>query len=147
MSRFQDVFVGARVYNNADISINDATGTALTYNSERYDTDTIHSTTVNPSRLTVFTAGKYLIIGNVHWDADGSGTGTRTLSLRLNGATNIGRVRFEPEDEEHVMVVGTIYDLSVTDYVEFVAFQSSGGALDVESVANLSPEFMMSRIG
>ncbi|GAI45580.1 unnamed protein product, partial [marine sediment metagenome] len=41
----------------------------------------------------------------------------------------------------------TIYDLSVGDYVELLAFQTSGDVLDVSYAGNYSPEFMMHRIG
>ena len=50
---------GARVYNTGNLTITNATETALTYNSEHFDTDTIHDTGSNTSRLTCKTAGKY----------------------------------------------------------------------------------------
>ena len=37
----------------------------------------------------------------------------------------------------------TLYELAVNDYVELVVYQSSGGALNVVSSGNHSPEFMM----
>ena len=52
--------IGARVYNDANISIPDNTETAVTFNTEEWDTDTIHDPSTNPERLTAKTAGKYL---------------------------------------------------------------------------------------
>ena len=57
--------VGARVHNSANISVSDSTWTSMTFDSERYDTDSIHSTASNTSRLTCVTAGKYLIIATL----------------------------------------------------------------------------------
>jgi hypothetical protein len=138
---------GARVYNNANISIGNDSWTALTFNSERYDTDTIHDTTTNTGRLTCVTAGKYVISGHVRFPANNANY--RSVAIKLNGTTymaiqksvNMGA------GEAVMMSVSTIYSLSATDYVELVVHQNSGGALNVEYVANYSPEFAMQRIG
>jgi len=139
---------GARVYNNANISIENNTNTALTFNSERYDTDSIHNTSTNTSRLTCNTAGKYLIIGNVVWAA--SAGNLRFAWIVLGGTTYLvgdirnGQVAGATYDE---IVIATIYDLAVTNYVEFFVKQTSGGALNAFSAAAIGPEFMMHRIG
>ena len=75
--------IGARVYNNANISIPDSTVTALTFNSERWDTDSIHSTVSNTSRLTAQTASKYDIKGNIKWASNSTGTRLIIINLRL----------------------------------------------------------------
>src|SRR3972149_10227706 len=62
-----------RVYNNASISINNATWTALTFNAERFDADDLHESVTNPGRLTCKIAGKYLIFGHVVFDSNGTG--------------------------------------------------------------------------
>lgn len=150
MALFSEVFVGARVYNNASISVNNATLTALTFNSERYDNDTIHDTSSNSGRLTCNTAGKYLIAGHIQWGDDA--TGFRLIAIRLNGTTYIGihshpAVANNATDNATYQSVSTIYDLSVGNYVELVVEQISGGALNVVSSGNFSPEFEMNRIG
>lgn len=137
---------GTRVYNNADISIPNDTVTVLTFNSERYDTDSIHSTVANTSRLTCQTAGKYIICANTRFAA--SATGRRMFQFMLNGSIIITEVQLPATAADHMgFSLSTIYDLSVGDYVEHTAFQNSGGALDVKCSANFSPEFMMQRIG
>ena len=50
--------IGAHAYHNAAQSINTASETTLALNSERWDTDSIHDTAVNNSRLTCVTPGK-----------------------------------------------------------------------------------------
>jgi hypothetical protein len=134
-----------RVYHNANQSIADDTYTTLAFNSERFDTDTIHDTVTNNERLTCKTAGKYLIAVNLLFASNN--TGGRTVALILNGATNIGRqsCAADPAQETGVSV-STVYDLAVGDYITVMAYQSSGGALNVVAAGNQSPEFMMVRI-
>lgn len=137
---------GARVFHNANQSIPNLTATILAFNSERYDTDTIHDPVINNSRLTAKTAGKYVIIGNIFWTSFVGGR--RTFNFRLNGATIIA-------NEEMPIAPGgisygalsTIYDLALNDYIELAVFQSSGAGLSILVSANFSPEFMMQRIG
>ncbi|MBI4637673.1 MAG: hypothetical protein HY727_15150 [Candidatus Rokubacteria bacterium] len=136
----------ARAYHNADQAITTATETALALNSERYDTDGIHDTVTNNSRLTCQTAGKYLIVGIARFKEHA--TGQRRLSIQLNGVTVIARAT-EPTNSGTAvteLAVATVYDLAATDYVELIAYQDSGGNLNVESVGNHSPEFMMHRL-
>lgn len=137
--------IGARVYNSANISIANATATLLTYDTERYDTDTIHSTSVNTGRLTCFTAGKYAIFAVVQWAANV--TGRRSLQIRINGTTTIvndSRMAVTDAGAGTVQAVATVYELAVGDYVESIVVQASGGALNVLAVGNVSPEFGMS---
>ena len=138
---------GARVYHNAAQSIPHATITVLAFNSERYDTDAIHDPVTNNSRLTAKTAGKYVISANVLYAPHS--TGVRYLRIRLNGAIYIAMVRDDaiaaPETSD--LSVTTIYSLSVNDYVEVIVYQTRGGALNVLSVSEHSPEFSMQRVG
>lgn len=136
----------ARVYHSVSQSIPNATVTVLAFNSERFDTDGIHDTVTNNSRLTCKTAGKYLIIGNIHFAANA--TGARAIHIRLNGATfiaNDGRASASATDV-NVLTISTLYQLNAGDYVELTVWQNSGGALNVLSSANFSPEFMMVKV-
>jgi hypothetical protein len=132
----------ARVYHNAAQTTATSVWLILAFNSERFDTDTIHDTVTNNSRLTCKTAGKYMINSNVEWA--GNATGARSMTLRLNGATDIAF-----DDVTPVAAVAfrqnlsTLYDLAVNDYVEVRASQNSGGNLNVNSTGNYSPEFSM----
>jgi len=135
--------VGCRVYNNAAITTVDLTAKTLTFNSERWDTDSIHSTVANTDRLTCQTAGKYYIWAGVYWE---SGNVTaRAVRIFLNGATLLA-VESIPGDASPGVAshaVSTIYDLDVGHYITIVVQQTSGGGLDVLSLANLSPEVAM----
>lgn len=136
--------MGARVYNSIDLSTANNTAIALTFDTERYDTASIHSS--NSSQLVAPRAGVYQIAGNVRWD--GSTTGKRDLYIRLNGGDAIAYTILTPTvDNAMAQNVSTIYYLVAGDYVELYVYQNSGGALDVKVLAKLSPEFMMQRIG
>ena len=137
---------GARVYNSGDIVVANSGWTVLTFDSERYDTDGIHDTGSNTSRLTCQTAGKYLIIGNAGFEAFAGWAG---LGIYLNNTTVIAQVghQFNNADSFPQMVISTIYNLAQTNYVELRANQISAGNKNVKAVANFSPEFMMQRIG
>lgn len=139
--------IRARAYNSTNISVvNAGSGTALTFDSERYDTNTIHSTSSNTGRLTCQTAGLYIITANIRFAANS--TGARGLYIRLNGTTFIGDISIPtvPSPDNTDLTVTVQYELVANDYVEAVAYQSSGGALNVLASGNFSPEFMMTRI-
>ena len=135
-----------RVFNSAVQSISNATETAVTFDSERWDTDNMHSTTANTSRLTAVTAGKYFILANVGFAQNG--TGIRFLRLRLNGneALPIAGVYVPASadiNSDHRMFVATYYNMALNDFVEVIIYQDSGGALNTLQNAQESPEFMM----
>lgn len=138
---------GARVYNDANISTADGSLHTLTFNQERYDTDTIHSTSSNPSRLTCKTAGIYAIVGSVAFAANG--VGRRLALIKFNGGSFIGIQQKEATagNVADQMTVSAQYEFAVDDYVELQSFQQSGGARDVTSISAYSPEFMMHKIG
>lgn len=138
--------VGARVYHSENTSIPNETWTALYFDSERYDTDDIHSVTVQTLRLTCKTAGKYVIALSVSFAANA--TGHRRIRIVHNGADPIAG-NFAPAINATVpcLSVATVYDLAVDGFLIAQVYQDSGGALDVLSLGNESPEFMMQRIG
>ena len=138
---------GARVYNSAAISVSNGVDTVMTFDTEAYDTDTMHSTVSNTGRLTCNTAGKYLIVGNVRWDT--SSASYRYAAIRLNGTTFIALNIVEPASASvpTEQIVTTIYDLAANDYVELIANQGTGGALDAALASPRAPAFMAQRIG
>lgn len=140
--------VGARVYHNAAQSIPNATLTALAFNSERYDTDGLHDTATNNSRLTATKAGVYLMTGTFAYGTAASGL--RQSYIRLNGATLLVAVNSGVAGGTTIATVHnptTLYQLAVGDYVELVAYQDTGGALNVNVFGNFSPEFAMHLLG
>lgn len=139
---------GARVTHSTAQTISTGTGvTTLAFNTERWDTDTIHDTVTNNSRLTCKTAGKYLI--GCHVTFASNATGSRAAFLMLNGTTYIAITRENTDTGSGFTTCiecTTVYDLAVNDYVECQVQQSSGGNLDVLSAGNFTPEFYMQRL-
>jgi len=141
------VIPAARVYHSVAQSIANNTLTALAFDSERFDTDSIHDVTTNNTRLTCNTAGKYFISGNISFA--GNDTGYRYVNITLNGTTKIAIKQCVAVAGGYstIVTIGTVYELAANDYVELCVLQNSGGALDIEFIGNYSPEFMMVKVG
>lgn len=124
------------VYNSAAQSIADNTLTAVTFNTEAHDTDTIHSATSNTSRLTIVTAGYYHVKGQVSWAA--STASYRMAQIRYNGSTILGQALAHPVQAAGV---ATIHELSkdlflnAGDYVELMVKHQVGSAINVNGGA------------
>jgi hypothetical protein len=134
----------ARVYNNAAIDPAPGGWVTLTFNTERFDTDAMHSTSTNTGRLTVPTGGDglYLIGGNLELDS-GGGTGSSDKGIRilLNGTTPIA-VNFNEmisTGVDTVIAISTVYALTAKDYVELQVYTE--GDVNVLADGNFSPEF------
>lgn len=137
---------GARVYNSADISISNATPTALTFNSERYDTSSIHSTSSNTGRLTLPIAGKWRIGATIDWDVNA--TGYRSVLIQKNGTTLLAaNTHPAASGVDTNQIISTEDVFAANDYVTLLVSQNSGGSLNVKSLGNYSPEFYCSFIG
>jgi hypothetical protein len=141
--------IGARVYNNAAITISTSSSTELTFNSEHYDTDSIHSTVSNTGRLTCQTAGKYLIGFSGAFDANA--TGYRSFRILLNGSTRISEVTFPSNSAATDSRVSLCcpWDCNVGDYFTVEVYQTSGGDLNIDyngTIHYISPEFWMQKI-
>lgn len=137
-----------RVYNNAGQNIATATFTALTFNSERYDTAGLHSTSSNTSRITIPTGGGgiYHIGASVRFASNS--TGARVVRIRRNGSGYIGVQEADASATgDHRMSLACDYFLFEGDYIEVMAFQSSGGVLSVDSESAMSPEFWVHWVG
>lgn len=133
--------IGARVYHSVDQSFANGAYAALAFNSERYDTDTIHSNVTSNSRLTCKTAGKYLIGGWMSFAA--SGIGARQGSIVLNGSATLDAeiIAASGTGSNTALSLSTVYELAVNDYVQLYAYQGSGMSLNVSN-----PEFYMHRL-
>jgi len=143
----------ARVYHNANQALTQEDTTTVAFNSERFDTDVIHDNTTDNSRLTCKTAGIYQITTNLQFsDVDGTDNFASYMGTYffLNATTSIARTKehvFEGTNSYNV-VLTTLYELAVNDYVEvrvFAYYLDANAQLDV--AGNISPEFMMVWVG
>ena len=140
-------FVGASAYRSTTQSIANATATALTYNTESYDTDAFHDTVTNNTRMTVPAgkAGKYLITSTTYFL--NNATGQRIAYIYKNGASVFGTTVVGASASVDVAVLlSYVINLAVADYVEIFAYQNSGGALNVFGASDQS-SFQISYLG
>ena len=141
----------ARAFNSANISITSGSATIITLNSERFDTDTIHSTSSNTGRLTATSAGKYQITGHIEManSLTADEFGYIRLEILLNGSTVIASEDTRPNIADGVTTrvsISTYYDLSATDFVELRITQTLAATLNVLNASNFSPEFEMVKV-
>lgn len=132
-----------RVFHNAAQSIAHNTATTLAFNSERYDTDTMHDNVTSNSRITIKTAGVYSLSTNIRWQS-AAGNSTRLVRILLNNATTIAETQIDGATGAIEMIASCDYKLAVSDFIETQVYQFQGGSLNIEAVGNLSPEFSAS---
>jgi hypothetical protein len=137
-----------RVYNSANINVADSDATVkLTFDSERFDTDSMHSTSSNTGRIIFNTKGRYWVWGSVNWAT--ANAGRRVLTIKLNGTTSIASDTFAPNTANpYDQQVAGIYDFAKGDYIELFTYQDSGtDPLVINNAGNYSPEFAAFRLG
>ena len=137
----------ARVYNSAAEAVASNNTTELTFDSDRYDTGNLHSTTMHPGLLTAPITGVYLVTASVRWSANNNGTrfigitdsgcGCQEIASSWQPASSTG---FGLTDQ----TVSTLYKLNAGDYLTLQGYQDSGTTLSVSSLSASGPEFAMS---
>lgn len=119
-------------YHNAAISLTHNTGTVVSLNSEYYDTDGMHSTSTDNSRLTVVTPGVYIVTfvcafaGNVDGD--------RQALIRKNGVDYLGgneKKALSSASLECGMAVTIQEYFEEDEFIEAVVQQDSGVSLNL----------------
>jgi hypothetical protein len=134
----------AKATRTTDQAIANATPTVIDFNSEEFDTDTMHDNVTDNSRMTINTAGKWLFGFNGRWENDSSGN--RTIRLLKNGTTLVGQHMQNPGTPEwYQSVTFPIQDAIVTDFFEIEVEQDSGGGLDMEAAGTPPPTFWAHR--
>lgn len=123
--------------------------TLISFDGEVYDSDAMHSTGTNPSRVTANATGDYAVHAAVGWAANN--TGMRGLQVRKNaagspsGGTAVAQ-RNWPAGASTVQTVELYRELLLTagDYIELFRYQSSGGNLSPTAV-DTSPGILIVR--
>ncbi len=138
-----------RVYHNATQDCPNNANTILSFNSERFDNDSIHDITTNNTRLTCKTAGKYHIFGHIIGTA---GTNDFVyLIILLNGTIEIAASKV-PANLIYGVATGidTIWDMSVNDYIELKIYQNSDVTITISASSSTvcnACEFGMVKVG
>lgn len=130
-----------KVYNSGDWTTTTATPFLLTWDSEVFDSNALHSTVTNPGRITIPTGGNvgfWIFSAQVAWVANT--VGARELIIRKNGV-DIANNKIAPALSGLTIqsVIVTDDAPTVGDYYEAWVTQSSGGNLNANgSGANVS---------
>lgn len=139
--------LACKVYNSAAITTNTGVWKTLTFDSEDFDNDSIHSTVSNTDRLTIQHAGVYILWGCVSFEADAAGfralaiyDASNTRYIGSNRTVTIGAGA-----GTHITAVA-IANASANQIFQLHAYQNSGGDLDVEANSYYSPFFGCTRI-
>lgn len=124
--------LNVQVTRNAVQSIPHETSTPIAFNVENFDTGTFHDNVTNNSRITFGTAGKYAVTCSAAFL--GNDTGLREVFIYKNGTTVIADEIKEPIPGGITVPFNysLLQNFSATDYIQLMAWQSSGGgALDI----------------
>jgi hypothetical protein len=125
----------AKATNSTAQAIANNTVTAVTFNSEEFDPDNIHSTSSNTERLTPGVAGYYLVVG-VGRFVTANATGRRAFFLYKNGTGGTflsGADMLGSASQVFYQSTVAVVELGASDYVVMGAFQNSGISLDFDS--------------
>jgi hypothetical protein len=115
-------------------TLSDVTWTAMSFDREERDTDSVWAATA--SQFLPSVPGYYLVTGSCAFSSDA--TGWRWIAIQVNGAQYMA-TNMAPGDgteDTHISIAHIVYLDGFTDYVEIVVRQSSGGDLDTVSTAD-----------
>jgi len=130
----------AKVFNSTQQSIANITATIINFNSELFDTDAIHDTVTNNSRLTIKTAGVYIVSASIGWDLGTAGA--RKIDILLNGVSNIASITQQTDSNGYPSQnIVTLYKFNINDYVTLSVQQWQGSSL------NCGGSFSIAKVG
>lgn len=132
---------GQVIANNSETAI--AFGTA-----DLIDTDSLHDTSTNNTRITVTAAGLYLVGASCQWA--GNATGVRQLAIARGGATSTALVRASQVAGGTYSIsqsVATVYWLTNGEYIEAYVYQDSGGNLNLQNTTIHSNNLWLANLG
>jgi hypothetical protein len=130
---------GAEVRKTSNQSINDATWTAISWNSEEYD-DGSYWDGANPTRITFTNAGKYLVSVNAIFDTNTTGYRYARVIRNGNQALELGIVSSRPVVANTRISLTILVNAAASAYVELEVYQDSTAALDLVGVAGTDAE-------
>lgn len=137
----------AHIFNSADIGIPSATSTYLTFDSERNDTSSFHSTSSNTGRMVIPTTGRYTMTFLGRWAGTASAAGSQVW-YRLNGSTIFTTNDAYNTDSNfsasHVLTIER--DFTAADYIEVGAFHGKTGTQNLLSQAYSSLEWWIRKV-
>lgn len=129
-------FVGCSLFQSAAQSIPASTYTAVTFDSESFDTDAYHSTSSNTSRITIPAgkAGKYLFTRKINWAGAISASSFVIFKMYKNGTDLASFGGYAMTSNGQLTVADAmIIDAAEADYFECFVFQNTAGSANTSS--------------
>lgn len=119
------------VSNSAGQTVASTVDASMNADTELFDNNSMHSTTVNTSRITIQTSGRYIIVMTVAWPVDVDGY--RLLGVRVDGTTTYNVATVPAAPSLPTIISGTkMLTLTAGQYVECRTRHTAGNDLDVE---------------
>jgi len=113
-----------RVKQTTGTVVNDASPAIAAFGAEDFDTDGMHDNSTNNSRVTIQTAGVYLIIASAAYTAGVSDDAS--MSLLKNGSGGIGGyTSWGPSNTGAGMTTSLLIELAFSDYIELSLYQNN----------------------
>lgn len=138
--------IGCRVYRSTVQSVNDSTNTAMSYDTEEYDTDACWEGITNPTKLVARTAGYYLAGGTVSIAGADVVTGSYlSVSLASYLAADFVNISSWKAGEIIHCAAGLPVRVTVTsgmiylnngDAISVIVRHNSGAAKDIEAASS-----------
>jgi hypothetical protein len=121
-------FVGAAVHKNDGTDAPNNTWTVMPFTQELYDTDSIHSTVTNTSRLTIPAgkSGKWFVNFVATYQGYSSNHNVQTAIYKNGTQLKLMRYGLQINDGERDLGCASVLDLVAGDYIEFFVHQQSG---------------------
>ena len=129
-------------------TITTATQTKVIFDAVDSDGWNCWDVSPNPTRLTAPITGRYIITGNVAFEA--SSSGHRALNILKNNTLELARSDFNPVSnaiDTHSTVTCHAVTLTKNDYVELRVWQNSGQNLDIMNTGDHDPKMSLIYLG
>jgi hypothetical protein len=137
-----------RLVHSADQGVAHNTWTGLSWDTEVYDPNGMHSTSANSSRITFAdSTGVYQVGASLIWNAATGGT-YRRLRIQLNDSSGVTLQDMTPVNAASVgqSVTAAIRVQSTTDYVTVLVFQDSGSTGSVTNSTLSATSFWAQKV-
>ena len=141
------IIPSAKVYRSSDQTYANGATDPLSFDSEEWDTDSIHEGITNPERLTCKTAGLYLITANIRFASNS--TNKRQLRIKkVSGATTTIIANESCDGNGYTSLSASgIVRLEVNDYIWVEPYQNSGGDLAVSYASDQPASCSIVKLG
>jgi len=124
--------ISCRVYQSSAGATGSSSMTTQSFQVEDFDTDEMHEGVTNPSRITIKTAGKYMVGGTIKI------TSNRDIDVQilLNGTTIIAGGGFPYLNISPHASTSTFYNFAVNDYIELQGASNGAGVTSGDALTN-----------